>query len=714
MLLAMDAEGIGSRSGTGDPCTRYCPRVKLPGMSAVNTMVQILDPLVAQQVAAGEVVDRPASVVKELVENSLDAGAARIEVELADGGTASILVRDDGAGMTPEDAKLAVLRHATSKIRSVSDLETVATLGFRGEALPSIASVSSFSLTTSTAEEGTGARVRVEGGAGAEASAARHPKGTTVVAERLFYNVPARRAFLKTARAERAAIMAVVTHLAIVHPEVAFKLAEANKALLALPAASSLKERLAQVHGVGEARALREVPRISGSQGGVTDGIHVSGYVALPSLTKTNRAGCQTVCVNGRWVRAESLSRAIDDGYRATVAPGRYPPLALRLEVDPRRVDVNVHPTKQIVRFSSEAEKLLRALVADAIRVDIGQAGQPTTRSPIGAGGAGSTARGGPARGSSRWTEADLQARLGAPGEQSAASRRDGSSGAGHAQRQSARLDDSSGHDGPGARDGSLRDYQRRLRTASEQSEQSGQPPSEGVSRASQSVEDQADGASQSKPPASASPPDQQDQQGAPRGALPDPGRTRVIGQFDRGYILLEEQTSPGALWVVDQHAAHERAILDRLMASEEPPAQQALLTPEVARLSLEEAAEAVEYLEDLAMHGFEAEAFGRDAFRISAVPQLVARRGDVIGAFLDALGTLLGSGGEGLSRAGRVTATVACKAAVKLGDRLTQPELESLIEQWLSSDLPATCPHGRTICYRIASSELARKLDRT
>ncbi len=660
----------------------------------MNT-IHVLDPRVAQQVAAGEMVDRPASVVKELIENSLDAGAAQIEVELAEGGTARILVRDDGRGMNAEDAKLAALRHATSKIASVSDLESVTTLGFRGEALPSIASVSSFSLTTSTAEEGVGTQVSVEGGAEAEVRPTQHPRGTSVVAERLFYNVPARRAFLKAARAERAAVVAVVTHLAIVHPEVAFKLAEAGKALLAMPATASLKERLAQVYGVGEARAFRKVPRISGSSSGAPDGFDVSGYVALPSLTKTNRAGCQTVSVNGRWVRAESLSRAIDDGYRATVAPGRYPPLALRLEVDPRRVDVNVHPTKQVVRFSSEAEQGLRAALADAIRLAIGSSGKSASPPPAGRG-AGSPAHGG----SARWTEADLQERLGA-------SEDDGSSRAGYTQRQSYRLQSPDGETS-GAGDGSLRGYQLQARTASGHS---GRTSQECPLPTAQSVEAQTEAARRTEPPDS---PSSRDQQAVARGALPDGARVRVIGQFDRGYILIEEQTSPTALWVVDQHAAHERTILDRLMASEEPPAQQALLTPEVARLSPEEAAETVEYLEDLALHGFEAQPFGRDAFRITAVPQLVAQRGDVVGAFTDALGTMLGSGGEGLSRAGRVTATVACKAAVKLGDRLDYTEQQSLIEQWLASDLPATCPHGRTICYRMASSELARKLDRT
>src|ERR687890_1880018 len=326
-------------------------------MQTPRASINVLDPRVAQQVAAGEVVDRPASVVKELVENALDAGASRIEVELGDGGTSRILVRDNGSGMSPEDAGLSVLRHATSKIRNVEDIEAVTTLGFRGEALPSIASVSSFSLTTSTGE-GAATRVVVEGGAEAEVSPASHPRGTTVVVDRLFYNVPARRAFLKGPRAERAAITEVLTHLAIAHPDVAYRLTENGRDYLSLPAAGDLRERLAQVGGVARARAMRKVEYESGA-------FRISGYAALPSLTEGSRAH-QTISVNGRFVRADNLHRGLDDAYRATVPSGRYPPVALEITADPRRVDVNVHPTKQIVRFSEE--RASREAVAAAVR----------------------------------------------------------------------------------------------------------------------------------------------------------------------------------------------------------------------------------------------------------------------------------------------------------------------------------------------------------
>jgi DNA mismatch repair protein MutL len=234
-------------------------------------------------------------------------------------------------------------------------------MGFCGEALPSIASVSAFSLTTSTGK-GAGTNVVAYGAGEVTASPASHPKGTTVFVDRLFYNVPARRAFLKSARAERAAIAEVITNLAIAHPEVTFRLTEKGHDLLSLPAAKDLLERLAQLYGVGKARAMRRVDYESGA-------FKVSGYAALPGITEGSRSS-QTVSVNGRWVRAEGLTKGIDDAYRGTVPAGRYPPVALRVEVDPRRVDVNVHPTKQLVRFSDEREARLATsgAVSSAIR----------------------------------------------------------------------------------------------------------------------------------------------------------------------------------------------------------------------------------------------------------------------------------------------------------------------------------------------------------
>lgn len=617
-------------------------RVESRGMN-----VQVLDARVAQQIAAGEVVDRPASVVKELVENALDAGASRIEVELGAGGTTSILVRDDGSGMDGEDAERAVLRHATSKIRAVKDLESVATLGFRGEALPSIASVSHFTVTTSTGE-GAGTRVVVDGSAPAEVSAASHPKGTTVLVDRLFYNVPARRAFLKGPRAERAAIVEIVTHLAVVHPAVAFRLAEEGRDYLSLPASPTgeLMERLAQVMGIARARAMRRVEYEAGP-------FRVTGYAALPSLTEGSRVR-QTVSVNGRWVRAESLTRGLDDAYRATLPSGRYPPVAVRVEVDPARVDVNVHPTKQVVRFSEEGAA--RAAVAAAVKeaIEWRPAAPASAPRPTGSP---STQPSFP-RPVPSWMDR---------GGAAVAENRVGYAPA-----------------GPPARD--LREVREELVEASR--------PLAGV-------------LDEGRPEETAGPAPEPPE----RGSLPRLEDLRVIGQLAAGYVLVEE---PGALWVVDQHVAHERAILDRLTDPKDGaslPTTQPLLVPEVVELSAAEAADLEEHLEELAVYGFEAEPFGRDCVRVTSVVSTLADR-DVVGAFKEALGAARGSG-PGRRREDHILATIACHSAVKLGDRLSHPEMEALVHDWLTSRMPATCPHGRSICYRIGTSEVARKLDR-
>jgi len=601
-------------------------------MMEPTTSINVLDPRVAQQVAAGEVVDRPASVVKELVENALDAGASRVEVELGDGGTSRILIRDDGSGMPPEDAGLSVLRHATSKIHKVEDIETVTTLGFRGEALPSIASVSSFCLTTSTGE-GAATKVQVEGGGPAEVGPASHPKGTTVLVDRLFYNVPARRAFLKGPRAERSAIVETVTHVAVAHPNVAFRLTEAGRDYLSLPEAGGLLERLAQIHGVAKARALREVAYESGA-------FKISGYAALPSLTEGGRS-CQTISVNGRFVRADNLHRGLDNAYRATVPSGRYPPVAVEITADPRRVDVNVHPTKQVVRFSEE--RAAREALTAAVRGAIEWRPPAPSATP-------------------RATErAFTQDRFSVP----------------PAQGRSFAAEDRPGYPAAPPRD--LREVRERLAEASRPLAE--ETVAEGRSPYGELPE---------------------------RGALPPLEDLRVIGQLAAGYILVEE---PQSLWVVDQHVAHERTILDGLNDSDSPATVQSLLVPEVVELSPGDAELAASSLEELSVYGFEVEPFGPRSVRVTAVISTLADR-DVIGAFKDALSAIKGSD-PGHRREDRILATIACHSAVKMGDRLSQAEMEKLVRDWLTCRLPATCPHGRSICYRIGLNEVARKLDR-
>lgn len=323
------------------------------------SVVRLLDPHTVNQIAAGEVVERPASVVKELVENALDAGATRIEIDLRDAGRTLIRVADDGTGMNLEDAQHSLQRHATSKISSVEDLTQVRTLGFRGEALPSIASVSHLTLTTSSAD-GLRTVVRVEGGHIAEPAATSGPKGTEVKVEDLFFNTPARLKFLKSDTTELGQAMDHVTKYAIAYPHVAFKMTHNGQLALETTGRGDMQEAIANVWG-------REVARTFASIKLDLGGMYLRGFVSPPHVTKPNRA-YQYIYVNGRPVRTRSLTAAIDVAFRDLTPEKRYPMLVLMIEVDPEMVDVNVSPTKSEVKFQREGQAF------DAIRVALKQA----------------------------------------------------------------------------------------------------------------------------------------------------------------------------------------------------------------------------------------------------------------------------------------------------------------------------------------------------
>jgi DNA mismatch repair protein MutL len=357
-------------------------------------------------------------------------------------------------------------------------------------------------------------------------------------------------------------------------------------------------------------------------------------------LTEGSRAH-QTISVNGRFVRAENLHRGLDDAYRATVPGGRYPPVALEIDVDPRRVDVNVHPTKQIVRFSEE--RAARDTLSAAVRAAI------EWRPPA----AISTPR--PAE--RTFTQERLSPRP------------------------------------------TLPPWDRTSRAAESRPVYPA-PPKEGLQEVRERLSEASRPLAEERGPYEELP---------ERGVLPSLEDLRVIGQLAAGYILVEEPDE--ALWVVDQHVAHERAMLDRLHDSDSPATVQSLLVPEVVELSPSEAEIAAENLEELSVYGFEIEPFGPRSVRIAAVISTLADR-DIAGAFKDALSAIT-STDPGHNREDQILATIACHSAVKMGDRLSQPEMTALIRSWLTSRLPATCPHGRSICFRVGLNEVARKLDR-
>jgi DNA mismatch repair protein MutL len=320
---------------------------------------------VANQIAAGEVVERPASVVKELLENAIDAGATRIDIDVTGGGIELIRVTDDGSGMTREDAELAVERHATSKIRQASDLCFVTTLGFRGEALPSIASVSRFLLTTRAKGEDEGTRVAIEGGRRTEIGAAGAAPGTSIEVRDLFYNVPARRKFLKTTATEMSHISEAISRLALARPTVGFKLRSDGREILDVPAAQASDPRGRIGRILGRPVADRLFPIAPDDR---PHAIEVRGFVSAPDLSERTARGLH-VFVNGRYVRDRTIQHAIEDAYRTLLERGRHPVVVLGIEMDPAKVDVNVHPQKTEVRFqqSGEVHRAVSGVVSRAL-----------------------------------------------------------------------------------------------------------------------------------------------------------------------------------------------------------------------------------------------------------------------------------------------------------------------------------------------------------
>ncbi len=317
--------------------------------------IRVLSDHVANQIAAGEVVERPASVAKELVENAIDAGARRVEIDSEGGGRRLLRVADDGEGMTRDDAVLAFERHATSKINTTEDLDRIGTLGFRGEALASIASVARVELVTQREGEAEGTRVLIEGGRMRDVAPAARPRGTTVAARDLFFNVPARRKFLRSEATENYHLTNLVTHYALAHPEIAFTLTSNGREVLRAAPAADLRERAYQIFGAEFVESLLEV------EGGHARVAHVRGYVSAPRERRTTR-DAQFLFVNGRYVRDRVMTRALSEGFRSVLPQGAFPAALLFLDVPPEEVDVNVHPAKTEVRFRRTSA------IADAVR----------------------------------------------------------------------------------------------------------------------------------------------------------------------------------------------------------------------------------------------------------------------------------------------------------------------------------------------------------
>jgi DNA mismatch repair protein MutL len=598
--------------------------------------VRLLPPEVANQIAAGEVIERPASVVKELVENALDAGASRIAIRLEGGGADLIEVADDGCGMDPDDARLALERHATSKVRDASDLQAVRSFGFRGEALPSIASVSRLTLTTSAGGD-AGTEVRIEAGALVGAAPAAHPRGTTVRVEGLFHNAPARRKFLRSPGTEATHAVDHLIRLAAAHPAVAFRLQSGGREAFLWPAAAGLRERAAQILGAAEAARLLDVDRSEGRP-------RVRGLVSAPSLTRASTRDAR-LFVNDRPVRDRRLLHALQEGAATVVPRGRSPVAFLFLEVPVEEVDVNVHPAKSEVRFARPGA--MHDLVLRAVRETLASQrpftaiGESVFRADAPAGSAG-----------------DVIPFAGEPGPDPA---------------------DATGFLPGDARQATFSVAER--------------PVGEPDPRAAGTF-------------AHAGPPP------APGPAIPL-DRLTPLAQFRDTYILA---SAPDGLVIVDQHAAHERVLYERLLADAESHRleRQRLLFPLLLEVSPAER-QALEQERDLfEALGFTLAGFGPATLRVEEIPgilQATAAEGLVRELLGDLLDRTPGRAAGDLRH--RIAATSACHAAVRAHEPLAAPALDRLVRDLLEARSPMTCPHGRPTILRLPIERLEREFRR-
>ncbi len=707
--------------------------------------IRALSDYVINQIAAGEVVERPASVAKELVENSIDAGARRIDVDVEAGGRRLLRVADDGEGMTRDDAVLAFERHATSKIHATEDLERITTLGFRGEALASIASVARVELVTCTEGEAEGTRVLIEGGRMRDVAPAARPRGTTITARDLFFNVPARRKFLRSEATESFHLANLVTHYALAHPEIAFTLVNNGREVLRADPAADLRERAYQIFG---AQFLESLLEVNGRLEGVA---RVRGFVSAPRERRTSR-DAQYLFVNGRFVRDRLVARALGEGYRSVLPHGVYPAALLFLEAPTEEVDVNVHPAKTEVRFRRAAA------VADAVR--------DAVRSALAHGGFLSLAddlaepdeeiraasdesfrayhsNAAPASNSiqqSRSNPDNAADAASAFGEPEAWPHDASDSSRAHATDETSPRqeviefdwtlspadetllrDENSADlrltrlevDAESAVDFVERDarnYESNVHAINEQV----QARERSAISVDESFKTNSLGHVSSDANAVSLPP-----LNSAAGLVREievnslSANIRPLGQLEDSFIIA---TDPEGLLLIDQHVAHERVLFDKYRALEgaRRAESQALLMPEAFDLTPAQAAAFDQISEELERYGFELMRLSGRTVAIRAVPADLPA-GEARNLLSEILDTVdaekRGRARESLRD--EIAASLACRAAIKINMPLTQEKMRWLIDRLLLTSSPTTCPHGRPVILRLTKRDIERGFHR-
>ncbi|MGG4033953.1 DNA mismatch repair endonuclease MutL [Paenibacillus cisolokensis] len=701
--------------------------------------IRILDEQLANQIAAGEVVERPASVVKELVENAVDAGSTAIDIAVEEGGISLIRVTDNGSGIDPDDLETAFQRHATSKIASGSDLFRIASLGFRGEALPSIAAVSRVECVSASDDSGLGRRLAMNGGTVVASEPVNAPRGTDITVRDLFYNTPARLKYMKSIQTELGHLSDYVNRIALAHPGIAFTLRHNGNLLLRTTGGGDRLQVIAAIYGTNTAKAMLKVSAEHPDY-------DLNGYISKPELTRANRNGL-TVIVNGRTIRSYIVNQAVIQAYHTLLPINRYPLAVLEIGMHPSLIDVNVHPSKMEVRFSKEAElrEFVEHAVRDALsgirhipgpdagardrskpvyvqgriafhRAEDGFGDGPRTYAPGAAGAAGS-------RPDSRNIPRDATERLYAPAAMP--QRRDDGGGAVQDSAAVREADNAAGGGlraetmAAGGNDDGLRTYAPgRTEPPAAPSWREAAPAAEAYAAEASSGTDAA-GASggtaesglDAAETAGAGLPDGGAEPGGPRAdAFPE---LSWIGQLHGTYIVAQNEEG---LYLIDQHAAHERIHYEFYLGkfANPQPASQPLLVPMTLEYTPAEAALLRERLDTLAEAGIGLEPFGPHGFLVRYHPEWLPK-GEEQALVEEMIEWVLSEKRHidiGKLRE-KAAIMCSCKASIKANQRLTREEGETLIRRLAACRQPYTCPHGRPIVVHMSTYQLEKMFKR-
>ena len=645
-------------------------------------IIHELSPHLADLIAAGEVVERPASVAKELIENAIDAGATRITVEIENGGITYLRIADNGCGMSAEDAPVAFRRHATSKLRTEADLAAIGTLGFRGEALAAISSVTRIDLFTRQTGAIAGLHLHLEAGEIQVQEEAGCPEGTTMVVRDLFYNTPARMKFLKKDFTEAGYILGVVQHAALSHPEIAFTLIRDGKQVFTTDGKGKLIAPVFAVFGKEMTASMIEVPRTE------RNSMTVYGYIVKPHAGRPNRS-MQHFFVNGRYVKSRLMQAALEEAYRNAIITGKYPSGAVFLELPLAAVDVNVHPAKTEVKFSQE-KPVFEAVYVACKNAIMANDNMPHIEHKEKKPSAASPQESTPVYEQQRFAVAK-------PVAQPAAS---------------AKADD----DVP-----DLEDFLVAVPPRAQKPRSFGmyaaaprilQDEAEPRLTGRVNVEDNRLFSQFDKPEKAPAAPTELSTapQQAPERQQLEPLDTgaRVIGECFNTYLIAEDKDG---LILIDKHAAHERILFNKLRAETEMP-QQELLTPVVVELTGEEAAAIQSQIEDIRKAGFAIDPFGENSFAVRSVPAYLDS-GDVPGVISELAEKAMNSRATVPDRLDDLIHTVACKAAIKAGKATSLTELQDLCDRVLGDDNVRSCPHGRPTMVRLTKYELDKLFKR-